>query len=118
MLTVRRKAKTCPSYLLDVIGRCRANLAVSWQIAIPHAQILIKAEKVASRICYDKLTVSVFDGLLSIPSLLQFYYNHQISGTLDLEFSHIGDFEDRERELTVRVQSAFDGGYWVFMRRD
>ena len=39
-------------------------------------------------------------------------------GTLDLEFTHIGDFEDRERELTVRVQSATDGGYWVFMRRD
>ena len=40
------------------------------------------------------------------------------SGTLDLEFTHIGDFDDRERELTVRVQSASDGGYWVFMRRD
>ncbi len=39
-------------------------------------------------------------------------------GTLDLEFTHIGDFEDRERELTVRVQSASGGGYWVFMRRD
>ena len=39
-------------------------------------------------------------------------------GSLDLEFTHIGDFEDRERELTVRVQSASDGGYWVFMRRD
>ncbi len=39
-------------------------------------------------------------------------------GTLDLEFTHIGDFEDRNRELTVRVQSASDGGYWVFMRRD
>ena len=39
-------------------------------------------------------------------------------GTLDLEFTHIGDFDDRERELTVRVQSASDGGYWVFMRRE
>jgi photoactive yellow protein len=39
-------------------------------------------------------------------------------GTLDLEFTHIGDFEDRERELTVRVQSASDGGYWIFMRRE
>lgn len=38
-------------------------------------------------------------------------------GTLNLEFSHIGDFEDRERELTVRIQSASDGGYWIFMRR-
>jgi photoactive yellow protein len=41
-----------------------------------------------------------------------------LRGTLDLEFTHIGDFEDRERELTVRVQSSSDGGYWIFMRRD
>ena len=39
-------------------------------------------------------------------------------GTLNLEFSHIGDFADRERELTVRAQSAFDGGSWIFMRRE
>ena len=39
------------------------------------------------------------------------------AGTLDLEFFHIGDFEDRERELSVRVQSALDGGCWIFMRR-
>jgi photoactive yellow protein len=38
-------------------------------------------------------------------------------GSLDLEFTHIGDFEDRDRELTVRIQSASDGGYWIFMRR-
>ncbi len=38
-------------------------------------------------------------------------------GTFDVEFSHIGDFEDRDRELTVRVQSASDGSYWVFMQR-
>lgn len=40
------------------------------------------------------------------------------SGTLDLEFNHVGDFEDRDRELTVRIQSASAGGYWIFMRRD
>jgi photoactive yellow protein len=39
------------------------------------------------------------------------------SGTLDLEFSHIGDFGDRDRELTVRIQSSSTGGYWIFMHR-
>ncbi len=39
-------------------------------------------------------------------------------GSLDLEFVHIGDFEDREREITVRIQSATGGGYWIFMRRE
>lgn len=38
-------------------------------------------------------------------------------GRLDLRFTHIGDFEDRDRELTVRVQSASDGGYWIFLQR-
>jgi photoactive yellow protein len=40
------------------------------------------------------------------------------SGKLDLEFTHIGDFEDRDRELTVRIQSASDAGYWIFIRRE
>lgn len=40
------------------------------------------------------------------------------AGRLDLEFTHIGDFDDRERELTVRVQSATGGGVWIFMRRE
>ena len=38
-------------------------------------------------------------------------------GTLDLEFSWIGDFADRDREIHVRVQSADDGGVWIFLRR-
>jgi photoactive yellow protein len=38
-------------------------------------------------------------------------------GTLDLQFSWIGDFADRRRELRVRVQSASDGGVWIFIQR-
>ncbi|MES2710881.1 MAG: hypothetical protein V4653_04825 [Pseudomonadota bacterium] len=40
------------------------------------------------------------------------------SGKLDLEFSWTGDFSDRLRQITVRVQSATGGGYWIFMRRE
>lgn len=39
-------------------------------------------------------------------------------GKLDLEFSWTGDFSDRMRSITVRVQSACGGGYWIFMRRE
>jgi photoactive yellow protein len=39
-------------------------------------------------------------------------------GRLDLEFSWTGDFSDRMRSVTVRVQSASGGGYWIFMRRE
>lgn len=41
-----------------------------------------------------------------------------VAGTLNVEFTHIGDFEDRDRELTVKIQSASDGGMWVFLRRE
>jgi photoactive yellow protein len=39
------------------------------------------------------------------------------AGTLDIRFSFIGDFADRNRELTVRVQSAKDGGTWICHKR-
>jgi photoactive yellow protein len=40
------------------------------------------------------------------------------AGTLDLEFTHIGDFADRTREFRVRAQSATDGGVWLFHQRE
>jgi photoactive yellow protein len=39
------------------------------------------------------------------------------AGTVDIEFNHIGDFDDRARDLHVRIQSAADGGCWIFMNR-
>jgi photoactive yellow protein len=40
------------------------------------------------------------------------------AGRINIELTHIGDFEDAERELTVRIQSAADGGLWLFLRRE
>ena len=40
------------------------------------------------------------------------------AGRLDLEFGYVGGFADGERELAVRIQSASDGGVWIFMRRE
>jgi photoactive yellow protein len=39
------------------------------------------------------------------------------AGKLDIRFTFVGDFSDRNRELTVRVQSAKDGGTWIFHKR-
>jgi photoactive yellow protein len=39
------------------------------------------------------------------------------AGTLEMTMTHIGDFADRRRELLVRVQSAHDGGLWMFILR-
>ncbi len=38
------------------------------------------------------------------------------AGALDLSFSFIGDFNDRNRELAVRAQPARDGGTWIFIQ--
>lgn len=40
------------------------------------------------------------------------------AGKLDIEFGHTGDFSDKERELRVRVMSASNGGYWIFLARE
>ncbi len=39
------------------------------------------------------------------------------AGTLDIEFTFVGDFNDPGRELHVRIQSANDGGIWIFHQR-
>jgi photoactive yellow protein len=39
------------------------------------------------------------------------------SGTLAITFEQIGDFDDADRELHVRVISATGGGVWVLLER-
>ncbi len=40
------------------------------------------------------------------------------AGSLNLSFTFVGDFEDADRELKVRVQSARDGGLWIAISRE
>ncbi len=40
------------------------------------------------------------------------------AGKLDIEFGHVGDFSDRQRELRIRIVSASGGGYWQFHLRE
>lgn len=37
--------------------------------------------------------------------------------TLDITFESVGDFNDADRELLVRVKPASAGGLWVFVQR-
>ncbi|HKU37262.1 MAG TPA: PAS domain-containing protein [Polyangiales bacterium] len=39
------------------------------------------------------------------------------AGALDITFEQVGDFDDAERELLVRVMSAADGGLWLCLQR-
>ena len=39
-------------------------------------------------------------------------------GPLDLEIGWPGDYGDARRELRIRVQSARNGGIWLFIQRD
>ncbi len=38
------------------------------------------------------------------------------AGALDISFSFIGDFNDRNREISVRAQAGKDGGTWIFIQ--
>jgi photoactive yellow protein len=39
-------------------------------------------------------------------------------GSVDVEIGWIGDFDDPDGEIRIRVMSAADGGLWLFMNRD
>lgn len=39
------------------------------------------------------------------------------AGRFDAEFTHVGDFIDRDRELYIRAVSARGGGVWMLIRR-
>ena len=38
-------------------------------------------------------------------------------GAVDIEIGWIGDFDDPNGEIEIRVLSAIDGGLWLFMNR-
>jgi photoactive yellow protein len=45
--------------------------------------------------------------------------NHaRAAASLDVTFEQIGDFDDAERELQVRMVSSSDGGLWICLQRD
>lgn len=41
----------------------------------------------------------------------------QAAGTLDIEFGYVGDFDDASKDVCFRIQSASDGGIWIFTQR-
>jgi photoactive yellow protein len=54
---------------------------------------------------------------LSTPERVRRIDEARRAGTLDIAFEQIGDFEDADRELRVRVLSASGGGVWVLLER-
>jgi photoactive yellow protein len=54
---------------------------------------------------------------LGTPERLRRIDQARREGTLDIAFEQIGDFDDAERELHVRVASAPGGGLWLFIER-
>jgi photoactive yellow protein len=39
-------------------------------------------------------------------------------GKVDIEMGWVGDFDDPNREMIVRIQSASDGGLWICLNRE
>jgi photoactive yellow protein len=54
---------------------------------------------------------------LGSPDLVRRIEQAQVAGTLDITFEQVGDFDDAERLLLVRMLSAPDGGVWVLLQR-
>lgn len=54
---------------------------------------------------------------LGTPGLLARIDQAKAAGTLDLAFEHVGDFEDPDRPMRVRIQSSSAGGLWIFLQR-
>jgi photoactive yellow protein len=46
-----------------------------------------------------------------LPKLIE---QARASGQLDIEFEQVGDFDDANKDVRYRVQSASDGGVWLF----
>jgi photoactive yellow protein len=40
------------------------------------------------------------------------------NGLVDFEMGWVGDFDDIDREMQVRIQSSSDNGVWIFIHRD
>jgi photoactive yellow protein len=40
------------------------------------------------------------------------------NGTVDIEMGWVGDFDDLDREMQVRIQSSSDNGIWIFIHRE
>jgi hypothetical protein len=54
---------------------------------------------------------------LGNPDFLRRIEQARQAGTLDIMFEQVGDFDDAERVLRVRVKSASGGGLWLFVQR-
>jgi photoactive yellow protein len=39
-------------------------------------------------------------------------------GTVDIEMGWVGDFDDPNGEMVIRIQSASDGGLWICLNRE
>jgi photoactive yellow protein len=40
------------------------------------------------------------------------------NGIVDIELGWVGDFDDMDREMQVRIQSSCDNGTWIFIHRE
>jgi photoactive yellow protein len=108
------------------------RLTVDEVDALPYGAIRLDAE---GRVTFYSKAEARLSGYGSRPSIGKVFFSEiapcmdndgflgrieaaRRQGALDLEFGWIGDFEDRDRALRVRVQSSSDGGVWVFISRD
>jgi photoactive yellow protein len=54
---------------------------------------------------------------MSTPGFLGLIEDAKRNGAVDIELGWVGDFDNADREMQIRVQSASDGGLWIFNMR-
>jgi photoactive yellow protein len=123
--------KTLPDFDLPMLARAVEALTADeidmlpfGVIGLDHEGVVRLYSKTEARLSGRKSRPT--EGLLFFtdvaPCMDNEYFKGRIdkalkAGTLDIAFTHVGDFSDRRRELSVRVQSATDGGVWIFHQR-
>jgi photoactive yellow protein len=97
---------------------------------LPFGAVLLNAEGVVTFYSATEKRLSGFEGMplgmkffdiapcVSKGDMRQRIAAAQEQGMVDLEFALAGDHVDRTRGVRVRVQSARQGGVWLFLQRD
>jgi len=112
-----RAVEALPAAVVDALPFGAIRLAADGTVAYYSAA----ERRLSGSGSHDRIGLNFFDQVAPCMDNTDFrgrVERASAAGTLDLEFTHIGDFDDRDRELNIRVQPARAGGYWIFLRRE
>ncbi len=119
-----------PDFTTSRLAEAVERLSVEQIDALPFGVILLDPSGAVVRYSANERRLSEFPGEVNgclffteiapgigTPSFRGRIERAMATGLLDIELEHIGHFADRSRSLFVRIQSASNGGCWIFIDR-